>query len=164
MHRIFTAGDPARGGYPVTRPPDMTLPREPRFNFYGASIVLRVATLLNLYVWIYICVGVYMCIYDAPARSRGFRRPQWTPAPSPTPPASPFRIKGKKSRGASLRHCVTCRCGWSVRARPTRRGFHAACACLSVTELFTHTCTARWKKSRNANEEERERENVEDAK
>lgn len=34
-------------------------------------------------------------------------------------PASPFRIKGEKSRGASRRYCVTCRCG-SVCGRQRR--------------------------------------------
>jgi len=60
-------GFTARGGYPVTRPPDMTLPREPRFNFYGASIVpTRVATLPDSYVR-----HAAMCAYDAPATSIG---------------------------------------------------------------------------------------------
>jgi len=36
-----------------------------------------------------------------------------------------------------------------VRVRPTRRGFHAARACLSVTELFTCTCAAGRKESEN---------------
>jgi len=60
----------------------------------------------------------YVCVRCSGHEHRGFRRPQWTPAPSPTPiPASPFRIKGEKSRGASLRHCITCRCGWSACGR-----------------------------------------------
>jgi len=39
-----------------------------------------------------------------------------------------------------------------VRVRPTRRGFHAARACLSVTELFTCTCATGRKESGGVNE------------
>lgn len=46
-----------------------------------------------------------------------------------TPALSPFRIKSEKLRGASRRHCVTCRCG-SVCGRQRRHDTNSGRLCL----------------------------------
>jgi len=105
----------AREGYPVIRSLNVTLPREPRFNFYGAPIAHpHVATL---------------------PRGPEPLRPQWNSAPPPLP--SPFRIKSEKSRGASRQHCVTCRCG-SVCGRQRRYDANSGRLCLCHWIIHLH--------------------------
>lgn len=63
---------------------------------------------------------------DAPPRAG---TPSATMELGATPAPSPFRIKSEKSRGASRRHCVTCRCG-SVCGRQRRHDANSGRLCL----------------------------------
>lgn len=62
-------------------------------------------------------------------------RPQWSSGATPAP--SPFRIKSEKSRGASRRHCVTCRCG-SVCGRQRRHDANSGRLCLCHWIIHLH--------------------------
>lgn len=92
------------------------------------------------------------CVFLLPAsrRSPAYTRdvPTTRGAPSTTmeleaPPPHriascrpPFRMKGEKSRGASRRYCVTCRCG-SVCGRQRRHGDANAVVSLSLNYSLT---------------------------
>lgn len=113
-----------RGLLPVTRPLEMTLP----ISIFTAHRSARPAIPPSL------PVGVYA---RRSGRERDPSAPQWSAGATP---ASPFRMKGEKSRGASRWHCATCRCE-SACDRQRRHEFRVK-ACAFVTELFTYTYTA----------------------
>lgn len=92
---------------------------------------------------------------DAPPRIRATLqprveplRPQWSSGRHPriasrraalrrvAPRRPPFRMKGEKSRGASRRYCVTCRCG-SVCGRQRRHDDANAVVSLSLNYSLT---------------------------